>query len=148
MQLAAQGNVNCRTSVGTPFSYIYWPPERQPRPGTYEVEVWFQNECNDTSPVTFNLYVTFNGRQILHASKSPALDERYLTSFNINADGTTNNNEGGIIRGLDTLDYRSQLSTRDGAGAGTGSSQARSPSRTSSTFTPTMARRTAASRLA
>ncbi|MBE0690236.1 MAG: PPC domain-containing protein, partial [Anaerolineae bacterium] len=117
-QLAAQGNVNCRVSDGTPFSYIYWPPERQPRPGSYEVEVWFQSECNDTSPVTFNLYVTLNGREVLRASESPIFLERYLTSFTINADGTATPSDGGIIRGIETLDYLSELEAAHAANVG------------------------------
>ena len=117
-QLAAQGNVNCRVSDGTPFSYIYWPPERQPRPGSYEVEVWFQSECNDTSPVTFNLYVTLNGREVLRASESPIFLERYLTSFTINADGTATPSDGGIIRGIETLDYLSELEAAQAANVG------------------------------
>lgn len=103
--LSAQGNVNCTVSLGTPFSYIYWPTERQPRPGSYEVEVWFQSECNDTTPVTFNLYVTLNGRQVFRAADTPILNERYLTSFTLNADGSFTPSDGGIIRGVDTLDY-------------------------------------------
>ncbi len=117
-QLAAQGNVNCTVSNGTPFSYIYWPPERQPRPGSYEVEVWFQSECNDPSPVTFNLYVTLNGREVLRASASPIFQERYLTSFTINADGTATPSDGGIIRGIDTLDYLSELEGAQPVNAG------------------------------
>ena len=109
--LTAQGNVNCTVSLGTPFSYIYWPQERQPRPGSYEVEVWFQNECNDTTPVTFNLYVTLNGRQVFRAAETPILNERYLTSFTINADGSFTPSDGGIIRGVDTLDYLPEVPT-------------------------------------
>jgi hypothetical protein len=109
--LAAQGNVNCRVSAGTPFSYIYWPQERLPRPGVYEVEVWFQQNCGDPSPVTFSLYVTFNGRQILRATESPIPNERYLTSFTINADNSVTPSDGGIIRGVETLEYRPEIAT-------------------------------------
>lgn len=109
--LAALGNVNCRGVDGTPFSYTYWPLERQPRPGVYEVEVWFQQDCGDPSPVTFSLYVTFNGRQIARATETPILNERYLTSFTINADNTTTPSDGGIIRGVETLDYQTEIPT-------------------------------------
>src|SRR5690606_16919848 len=63
--LAAQGNIGCRVSEGTPFSYIYWPTNTPPRPGVYEVDVWFQSDCGDASPVTFNLYVTYNGKEVI-----------------------------------------------------------------------------------
>jgi hypothetical protein len=109
--LAALGNVNCRVSEGTPFSYTYWPLERQPRPGVYEVEVWFQQDCGDPTPVTFSLYVTFNGRQILRATEAPVLNERFLTSFTINPDSTTTPSDGGIIRGVETLDFRPEIPT-------------------------------------
>jgi hypothetical protein len=127
--LAAQGNVNCRVSEGTPFSYIYYPLDRQPRPGVYEIEVWFQNACNDQQPVTFNLYVTLNGRQVLRASDTlqpPVFNadqtvtqgERYLTSFTLNADGSTLLSNGGIIRGLDTLDYQPEVGSAPVLAAG------------------------------
>jgi Bacterial pre-peptidase C-terminal domain len=117
-QLAAAGNVNCRISEGTPFSYVYWPQERQPRPGAYEVEVWYQANCNDVTPVTFNLYITLNGRQVFRDTSQPILNERYLTSFTINADGTSLPSDGGIIRGLETLDYLPDLATAAALNAG------------------------------
>ncbi|MBE2266904.1 MAG: PPC domain-containing protein [Anaerolinea sp.] len=107
--LAAAGNVNCTVPDGTPFSYIYWPTNLPPRPGSYEVEVWFQNECNDPSPVSFNLYVTYNGREIFSDTVQPLLNDRYLTSFTLQADGTAIPSDGGIITGVDSLDYRSEL---------------------------------------
>jgi hypothetical protein len=116
--LGAQGNVNCRGSIGTPFSYVYWPLDRQPRPGSYEVELWFQNECNDTTPVTFTLYVTLNGRQVFRASDAPILNERYLTSFTLNPDGTFLPSDGGIIRGVDTLDYLPEVPSASAVLAG------------------------------
>ena len=105
--LAAGGNVNC--SAGTPFSYIYWPPETPPRPGVYEVEVWFQSECGDTSPVTFNLDVAYNGQEVMSAQARPLLNERYLTSFTITADGQVIPSDGGIITGVASLNYQADL---------------------------------------
>ncbi len=108
-RLAAAGNVNCTPSTsGTPFSYIYWPTDTPPRAGVYEVEVWFQNDCGDTSPVNFNLYVTYNGKEVLTDSASPLQDERYLTSFTITANGDAIPSDGGIITGIDSLDWQAQ----------------------------------------
>lgn len=107
--LAAAGNVNCTVSTGTPFSYIYWPTNTPPRPGSYEVEVWFQNECNDPSPVSFNLYVTYNGREIFSDTAQPLVGDRYLTSFTLQADGSVIPSEGGIITGIDSLNYQAEL---------------------------------------
>jgi len=110
-RLAAQGNVNCRVSVETPFSYIYWPTEIPPRPGVYEVEVWYQSACNDTTPVAFSLFGNYNGQQIFSDAERPLEGERYLTSFTINADGTAEPSDGGIIRGASDLNYAGELGT-------------------------------------
>ncbi len=107
-RLAAGGNVNCTVSEGTPFSYIYWPTDTPPRAGVYEVEVWFQSDCGDSSPVSFNLYVTYNGKEVLTDAASPLLDERYLTSFTITANGEAIPSDGGIINGVDSLDWQAE----------------------------------------
>jgi hypothetical protein len=107
--LAAQGNVNCTTTGGTPFSYIYWPTNTPPRAGVYEVEVWFQNECNDTTPVTANLSITYNGREVFSDTIRPLLNDRYLTSFTLQADGSTLPSDSGIITGIDSLDYEAEI---------------------------------------
>ncbi len=107
-RLAASGNVNCTQSTGTPFSYIYWPTDTPPRAGVYEVEVWFQSDCGDTSPVNFNLYVTYNGKEVLTDSARPLLNERYLTSFTITANGDAIPSDGGIITGVDLLDWQAE----------------------------------------
>ncbi|MFN8529848.1 MAG: PPC domain-containing protein [Anaerolineae bacterium] len=108
--LGANGNVNCTPAAsGTPFSYIYWPVALQPRPGVYEVEVWFQSECSTTNPVDFNLFATYNGREIFNVNAQPLLNERYLISFTLNADGTVTVSDGGIARGLETLPYQADI---------------------------------------
>ncbi len=108
-RLAAQGNINCRGSQGTPYSYIYWPTDTPPRPGSYEVVVWFQNNCGDTSPVTFNLYITYNGQTVKTVTVSPLLDDHYLISFTITADNQVVVSDGGIITGAASLNYQSNL---------------------------------------
>ena len=110
-QLAAAGNVGCSVSDGTPFSYIYWPENAPPRPGSYEVEVWFQSDCGNTvAPVRANLYINYNGQEIFSQSNiTPQLNERFLTSFTIAADGTAQAGQAGIIRGVEDLDYLSEL---------------------------------------
>jgi uncharacterized protein YfaP (DUF2135 family) len=109
-QLAAAGNVNCAVPDGTPFSYIYWPENVTPRAGSYEVEVWFQSDCGDTvTPVRFNLYITYNGQEIFTDSAAPQLNERYLTSFTIAADGSAQAGQGGVIQGVQDLDYSAEI---------------------------------------
>ncbi|MBE2266658.1 MAG: PPC domain-containing protein, partial [Anaerolinea sp.] len=108
-RLGAQGNVNCRVSEGAPFSYIYWPQEIPPRPGSYEIEVWYQNECNDVTPVSFNLYVSVNGQEVFSDVSQPLVGERYLTSFTVLPDGSVQPSAGGIIRGVADLNYAEDL---------------------------------------
>lgn len=108
-RLGAQGNVNCRVSEGAPFSYVYWPQEIPPRPGSYEIEVWYQNECNDPTPVSFNLYVSVNGQEVFSDVSQPLVGERYLTSFTVLPDGSVQPSLGGIIRGVADLNYSEDL---------------------------------------
>ncbi len=108
-RLAAAGNVNCTAPTGTPFSYIYWPTDTPPRPGVYEVEVWFQSECNDTSPLNFNLSIAYNGQEVIRDQARPLFNERYLTSFTITADGQVIPSDGGIITGVGSLNYQADI---------------------------------------
>ncbi|NWG15612.1 MAG: PPC domain-containing protein [Chloroflexi bacterium] len=96
-QLAADGNVNCRASDGSPISYIYWPEGRLPSAGPYEVEVWYQNECGDPRPAQFVLNVVANNQLVQSVTLQLQSTERYLTSFFINTDGTITAGEGGIF---------------------------------------------------
>lgn len=109
-QIAAQGNLNCvPATTSRPFSYIYWPQQILPRPGVYEIEVWFQSECTATEPVNFNLFATYNGQEVFNVTAQPILNERYLISFTLEADGSTTLSDGGIIRGLETLPYQAEI---------------------------------------
>jgi len=109
-RLTAQGNVNCTTTEGSPVSYIYWP-EGFLRIGSYEVEVWYQSECNDTRDVFFTIYIVVEGNLIFTENVNLQFNERYLTSFNIDQTGQASPSEfgGGIIGGSETLDYASEL---------------------------------------
>ncbi|GAB5490051.1 MAG: hypothetical protein Phog2KO_02660 [Phototrophicaceae bacterium] len=85
--LAENGNVNCTVSEGDPLSYVYWPSGLI-RPGTYEVDVWFENSCDDTSIVDFTLTVVVAGQVVLVERGNPAIGDHFITNFTINADGT------------------------------------------------------------
>jgi len=106
--LAEDGNVNCTNPTTSPVSYIYWPPDRLP-PGTYEVEVWYQNTCNDTSPVTFNLTVRVNDRVIIAANEQPVPGQVYLTTFTVDVNGFASAGAGGFIGDSSMLDVGSAL---------------------------------------
>ena len=106
--LNRNGNVNCANTTTSPVSYIYWPQDRLP-PGTYEVEVWYQNNCNDTSPVTFSLTVRVNDQVILSRTAQPIQNQIYLTSFTVDVNGFASAGQGGIIGDSSVLDIGSSL---------------------------------------
>jgi hypothetical protein len=95
--VAAGNNVGCRTQNQSPVSYAYWPEGRLPAAGPYEIEVRFQNNCQDTRPVVFNLTVVANGQTVISTAGPGGLilGERYITSFNIGTDGQVTAGEGG-----------------------------------------------------
>ncbi|MFO7323151.1 MAG: pre-peptidase C-terminal domain-containing protein [Chloroflexota bacterium] len=110
-RLGADGNVNCTEPDTSPVSYIYWPTNITPRAGAYEIDVWFQNDCGDSAPVNFTLYVSVGGEPILTQRMDPSRpflpNEHFISSFTIGADGTVTAGEGGIA-GIESLDWQSE----------------------------------------
>ena len=98
--LQEAGNVNCIPAVsGAPVSYVYWPVGRM-RPGTYEVEVWYQNTCVEQPPaVEFTLVIEVRGQQIAVERRFPLPNQRFVTNFTILPDATASRGEGGFIDG-------------------------------------------------
>ncbi|MEO0560672.1 MAG: PPC domain-containing protein [Chloroflexota bacterium] len=109
--LVADANVNCVLTDGTPYYYTYWPVGLQLRPGTYELDVWFQNDCADTTPVSATLTVAVGGQVIISDPFTPTLNENYITTFTIGVDGTVTRGPGGIARGSSDIDYIPALGT-------------------------------------
>ena len=116
-RLAAAGNVGCSGTGGTPLSYVYWP-EGTLTAGLYEVEVWYQNLCNDVAPVAFALNVFADGEPVFSDLVRPVASQVYVTSFIVGVDRQVQTGEGGFvgIRGpgletlsLSSLDYRSEM---------------------------------------
>lgn len=107
-RMFAQGNVNCTVSLTTPVSHIYWPTGLG-RGGSYEVEVWYQNQCADTRPVNATLYISVAGQQIGAVPISPSLNNRFVTSFVIDSTGVATLGEGGIIGGSETLNFANEI---------------------------------------
>ncbi len=96
--LASNGNNNCQASNSTsPLSYIYWPEGRLPTAGSYEIEVLYQNTCNDTSLVQFVLTVVANGKVVLQKNEPLNIDQRYVISYNIGLDGQITAGDGGVF---------------------------------------------------
>lgn len=106
--LSHQGNMDCVTAEGVPTYYIYWP-EGSLRIGSYEIEVWYQSECGDTTPVIFDLFVTVAGNLVLRESVGIEFNQRFVVSFNIDQSGTLTTYQGGIIGDSQTIPYREQM---------------------------------------
>ena len=66
------GNANCvAVASGAPVSYVYWP-QGLLRPGTYEVEVWYQDPCVDfPAPVNFTLQIEVDGVVVARQRQFP-----------------------------------------------------------------------------
>lgn len=117
------GNRNCVAPAngGNPTYYIYWPTNRLPPDGTYEVEIWYQNDCNDSTPVNFDLSIQVNGQLLAAAGSSSTVSatatlpgNRYMISFNYDSSGTVSLGEGGFFNMnavSGSLDYQAQLAT-------------------------------------
>lgn len=106
--LERNGNVNCASTTTSPVSYIYWPTDRLPA-GTYEVEVWYQADCGDTTPVTFNLTVRVNNQVVVSQTAQPIKGQIYLTSFTVNVNGAASAGQGGFIGDSAMLDVGAAL---------------------------------------
>jgi hypothetical protein len=108
--LEAGGNVNCvPAETVTPVSYVYWPTGRI-RPGTYEVEVWYQNGCVDfPPPVEFTLVLEVAGETVIVERQAPLVDQRYVTNFTIDPSGSVEAGQGGYLGGSETLPYQPEI---------------------------------------
>jgi hypothetical protein len=110
--LAEDGNVGCVDTTTNPVSYIYWPPNRL-LPGTYEIEVWYQNSCDDTTPVNFALTVEVQGQTIINTTQPTSPDARYMITFTVAQDGTATAGSGDFfdMANANSLNYQSLLTT-------------------------------------
>lgn len=109
-ELIADGNVRCENPTSSPVSYIYWPQNRL-QPGTYEVEVWFQNTCDDPRSVDFGLSVDVNNQTIINTNQPSSPNSRYMITFNVQPDGTAVAGPGDFFEmsNAQSLDYQAAL---------------------------------------
>jgi hypothetical protein len=111
--LDQNGNARC-AGLAAPVSYVYWPTSRLPR-GNYEIEVWYQDNCADPNPVTFDLLVNVQGQEIINTSQPSTLQSHYVISFAVDQDGNATASDGGFVNMDDInssgLDYFSQFPT-------------------------------------
>jgi hypothetical protein len=79
-------------------TYAYWPGNAPT--GTYEVGVWLQNRCTDTSTIpTFALQVVVNGNAIISLRERPDPNGLHLlTTFSLNAQGNATAGSKGLVR--------------------------------------------------
>jgi hypothetical protein len=107
------GNARC-AGLAAPVSYIYWPASRLPR-GSYEVDVWYQDNCADPNPVTFDLIVNVQGQEIINTSQPTTLESHYVISFEVDQEGNATASDGGFVNMDDVnstgLDYFSLFPT-------------------------------------
>ncbi len=115
------GNRGCVNTTTSPISYIYWPANRVPPSGTYEVEVWYQSDCDDPRPVSFDLSIEVDGLLLAPpgatstvTSTATAVGNRFMITFTYDqVSGTVALGDGGFFN-MDSpsgLNYRDQLST-------------------------------------
>ncbi len=110
--LERDGNVGCVETTTSPVSYIYWPANRL-LPGVYEIEVWYQNTCDDTTPVNFGLSVNVQGQSVINTSQPASPNSRYMITFTVAPDGTVIAGPGGFfsMANANTLNYQSALAS-------------------------------------
>jgi hypothetical protein len=108
--LELDGNVGCVETTTSPVSYIYWPPNRL-LPGVYEIEVWYQNTCNDNTPVNFGLTVNVQDQAVISTSQPASPDSRYMITFTVGPDGTVVAGPGGFfsMANASSLNYQTAL---------------------------------------
>lgn len=106
-QLTETGNANCNISEGPPVYHIYWP-DGFLRIGWWEIDVWYQSECNNPGPVNFTLYIVVNDELVTTRTGTVAFRDHYVTSFLIEQDGTSEALEGGVVQGSQDIPYQEQ----------------------------------------
>ncbi len=116
-ELVATGNIDCTVAEGPPVYHSYWPNGFL-RIGSYEIEVWYQSECNDTRPVFFDLFAVVNGNLILRESVGIEFNQRFVVSFEIDQAGNVVLYPGGIIGNSQTIPYQSELASAIAIGTG------------------------------
>lgn len=104
--LQQQGNLNCKNVVSNPQTYAFWPVDRLPTAGTYEIQVWLISQCNEVIQPEFNLSVKVNGTEAFSVKvQRPDITNprvHYVTSFTLGADGAVTQGAQGTFGQLIT----------------------------------------------
>jgi hypothetical protein len=112
--LVQQSNLNCQNTTTAPITYAYWPRSVRLTPGTYEIQVWLNQACNEIALPNYTLQAVVNGNQIIDVDEQPdPTGLLYVATFTVNSDGTAT---AGEPRGIftrsaltDIGDYSAQL---------------------------------------
>ncbi len=95
--LFRQDNLACRDVTTTPITYAYWPGSRV-LPGTYEVQVWLNNQCNEVILPTYTLTVNVNGTELIRRQDQPDINRNFfVTTFTIDPSGTVTAGPAGLF---------------------------------------------------
>ncbi len=95
--MAQLSNLNCQNLTTTPLTYAYWPLNQLPA-GTYEIQVWMNNQCNEPTPPNYTLSVSVRGREVInHKDRPDANGLLYVTTFTVSAEGVATAGKGGIF---------------------------------------------------
>jgi hypothetical protein len=77
--------------------------------------VWYQDNCADPNPVTFDLIVNVQGQEIINTSQPTTLESHYVISFEVDQEGNATASDGGFVNMDDVnstgLDYFSLFPT-------------------------------------
>jgi len=113
-------NINCTVAPSTPTQYVYWP-EGFLLIGPYEIDIWHRNECNDTLPVQFTLYISVDGNLILSETATLRFDEHYIAGFTVDSlDGAATPGLLGPLGGSETINYQEELASAVNISSGVG----------------------------
>lgn len=112
--LFQQDNLNCQNTTTTPITYAYWPLDTLPV-GTYEVQVWMNNQCNEPIPPNMTLIVSVRGQEIIRYTDRPDVNRNlYVTSFTVDNAGAATAGTGGLFTrqlGVDLGDISQQVAS-------------------------------------
>ena len=109
-RMVSFGNIGCNHTQATPVSYIYWP-EGFLRAGSYEYEIWYQDDCGDTTPVDAFLNISVRGELVVSQRIRPLPGQKYIGNFLINIDGTVVPGQSGFDGGSEIIDYQPFVDT-------------------------------------
>ncbi|HRE49126.1 MAG TPA: PPC domain-containing protein [Aggregatilineales bacterium] len=90
-------NLNCQNLTAAPTTYAYFPID-PPLIGTYEVQVWMNNLCNEPTPPTYTLVVSVRGQEVIRETNRPDLNRNItVNTFSVDSAGTATATKGGIF---------------------------------------------------